>query len=259
MESFHYLIARLIRPRSHASSLTAGEIPPHPHFTKHLHEFEDLIGYRIRSKDLFIRALLHRSYLQQRQHVTKSNERMEFLGDSILNLIVAESLYHRYPKAEEGDLTKMRSRLVNRKALAAYARTIRLSEFILASPSAASGLGKGESTIAADTFEALIAAIYLDGGFHAAERFIEKRILGSMRSGDRATLDDNYKSMLLEYAQARGLGIPRYAILKEEGPDHDRTFTVEVSLSNGRKGMGTGKNKKEAEQAAAERALKNLT
>jgi len=259
MVSFRHLMARLVRPGRRADAPLTGEIPPHPHFKEHLHEFEDLIGYRIRQKDLFIRALLHRSYLQQRQRAADSNERMEFLGDSILNLIVAESLYHRYPEAEEGELTKMRSRLVNRKALAAYARSIRLADFVLASPSAASGLGKGENTIAADSFEALIAAIYLDGGFHAARQFIERRVLGAVKGGDRATVDDNYKSILLEYAQARGLGIPRYSILKQEGPDHDRTFTIEVSLSNGRRGMGTGKNKKEAEQAAAEKALKNLS
>jgi ribonuclease-3 len=153
----------------------------------------------------------------------------------------------------------MRSRLVNRRALAAYAKAIGLSDFILTSPSAANSLGKGHDTITADTFEAVIAAMYLDGGFAAARGFVERRVLSALKTGAVGTVDDNYKSMLLEYAQAKGLGVPRYAIVKEEGPDHDRTFTVEVLLSNERKGRGTGKNKKEAEQAAAEQALERLT
>ena len=224
-----------------------------------LRELERRIGYRIRTSELFVRALLHRSYLQRRHHAGTSNERMEFLGDSILNLIVGEYLYGQYPRAEEGDLTKMRSRLVNRKALAAYARAIGLADFILTSPSASSGPGKGLDTIAADTFEAIIAAIYLDGGFEAARRFVQNRVLSAVKSGDVVTADENYKSMLLEYAQANGLGIPRYTIVQEEGPDHDRTFTVEVTLPNGRRGRGAGKNKKEAEQAAASRVLQQMT
>ncbi|MEW6509547.1 MAG: ribonuclease III [Bacteroidota bacterium] len=242
------------RPPAHG----AADAPHHPRFREHLHEFEHLIGYRVRTPDLFARALVHRSSLQQRHHPTASNERLEFLGDSVLNLIVGEYLYQRYPRAEEGELTKVRSRLVNRKALAAYGKAIRLADFILTSPSAAGSLGKGHDTITADCFEAVIAAIYLDGGYDAARGFVERRVLSALKSGEVVTSDENYKSMLLEYAQAHGLGIPRYAIVKEEGPDHDRTFTVEVLLSNQKRGTGRGKNKKEAEQAAAERALGHL-
>jgi ribonuclease-3 len=220
-----------------------------------LREFQRLIGHQVRNEDLFVQALLHRSFLTRVQRPIRSNERLEFLGDSILNLIVAEYLFHHYPEAEEGELTKVRSRLVNRKALAAYAKDIRLANFILMSPSAAQALGKGSDTIIADTYEAVIAAIYLDGGYEAARRFVEHQLLAALKSGAVLTLDDNYKSMLLEYAQSRSLGIPRYVIVKEDGPDHDRTFTVEVLLNNERKGCGTGKNKKEAEQSAARRTL----
>ena len=219
---------------------------------------EETLGYRFRRPELLEEALTHKSYAFEKGE-RRHNERMEFLGDSILNLIVGEYLYNHYPRAEEGDLTKMRSRLVNRKALAAYAKAIGLADFILTSPSASSGLGKGQDTIAADTFEAIIAAIYLDGGFDEARRFVERRVLSAVKSGAVLTADDNYKSMLLEYAQANGLGIPRYTIVLEEGPDHDRTFTVEVSLTDGRRGRGKGKNKKEAEQAAAARALEHLS
>ena len=256
MEQLRRLIARLFRR-------TDRPLPPpgdetHLLVTERLRELERRIDYHVQDKDHFVRALLHRSYLQHKRHPGSSNERMEFLGDSILNLIVGEYLYHHYPRAEEGDLTKMRSRLVNRKALAAYAKAIGLADFILTSPSASSGLGKGQDTIAADSFEAVIAAIYLDGGFDAARQFVERRVLSAVKSGAVITADDNYKSMLLEYAQANGLGIPRYTIVHEEGPDHDRTFTVEVSLSDGRRGRGKGKNKKEAEQAAAARAIEHL-
>jgi ribonuclease-3 len=257
MEQLRQFIARLFRRPDRPAPVSGDDT--HALIRERLREFERRIEYRVREKDHFVRALLHRSYLQHRHHAGSSNERMEFLGDSILNLIVGEYLYNHYPLAEEGDLTKMRSRLVNRKALAAYAKAIGLADFILTSPSASSGLGKGQDTIAADTFEAVIAAIYMDGGIDAARRFVERRVLSALKSGAVVTKDDNYKSMLLEYAQANGLGIPRYTIVLEEGPDHDRTFTVEVSLSDGRRGRGRGKNKKEAEQAAAARALEHLS
>jgi ribonuclease-3 len=221
-------------------------------------KFQRLIGTPIRNQDVFVQALLHRSFLTRVQRPIRSNERLEFLGDSILNLIVAEYLYHHYPDAEEGELTKVRSRLVNRKALAAYAKDIRLSDFILMSSSAAQSVGKGGDTILADTYEAVIAAVYLDGGYDAARRFVERQLLAAVRAGSVITADENYKSMLLEYAQSHGLGTPRYTITREEGPDHDRTFTVNVLLNNEPKGSGSGKNKKEAEQAAASRALETL-
>jgi ribonuclease-3 len=231
--------------------------PPSPQ-EERLLRFQKLIGYQILNHDLFLQALLHRSFLQRGQYASRSNERLEFLGDSILNLIVAEYLYRQFPNAEEGELTKIRARLVNRKALAAYGKSIHLSDFISMSPSAKQSVGKGHATITADTYEAVIAAIYLDGGFEAARKFVEQQVLAALKKGSVATDDENYKSMLLEYAQSRGLGVPRYSIVHEEGPDHDRTFTVDVILSNERKGSGSGKNKKEAEQAAASKALEHL-
>jgi ribonuclease-3 len=245
------LIARLL-----GRSIT--RIPAPSSHEERLKRFEKLLGYQIRNHELFLQALLHRSFLQRGQYASRSNERLEFLGDSILNLIVAEYLYHQFPNAEEGELTKIRARLVNRKALAAYGKAIHLSDFISMSPSAKQSVGKGYATITADTYEAVIAAIYLDGGFEAARTFVEQQVLTALRRGSVATDDENYKSMLLEYAQSRGIGVPRYTIVHEEGPDHDRTFTVDVVLGNERKGSGSGKNKKEAEQAAASKALEHL-
>jgi ribonuclease-3 len=216
------------------------------------------LDYPIRNKGVFIQALQHRSYHQRSQHPARSNERLEFLGDSILNLIVGEHLFHRYPAAQEGELTKLRSRLVNKKALSAYAQRLRLAEYILMSPSAAQAGGKGRETIAADTFEAIVAAIYIDGGYDAARTFVHRQFVGAVEQGLVATHDQNFKSKLLEYAQSHGLGVPRYALVNQEGPDHDRTFTVDVVLGGIRRGTGSGKNKKEAEQAAAFQAMQKF-
>ncbi|MDH4069735.1 MAG: ribonuclease III [Ignavibacteria bacterium] len=226
---------------------------------ENLRNFEQRIRHSIRNEDVFVQALLHRSFLQRMSHVGPSNERLEFLGDSILNLIVAEYLFHHFPESEEGDLTKLRSRLVNRKALAAYGKELGLFDFILLSDSAAHAGAKGSETIIADTYEAVVAAIYLDGGFEAAQTFVQRQVLAAVKQGTVSTDDENYKSRLLEFSQARGLGTPRYTTVREEGPDHDRTFTVEVFLSNQRQGSGSGKNKKEAEQAAAGEALDHLS
>ena len=218
--------------------------------------FESVLQHRIRAKDLFLQALLHRSYLQFTEtHRLRSNERLEFLGDSILNMVVAERLYSLYPEAEEGNLTIMRARLVNRKALVCYAKKIHLRDFLLLSNSASQTAEKGADTILADAYEAVIGAVYLDGGLEEARRFVERQLNSVMKEGILHEADENYKSALLEYAQANGKPLPRYTIMKEEGPDHDRTFTVEVSVGDGASGVGSGKNKKEAEQAAAENAL----
>ncbi len=224
-----------------------------------LHRLESALGFSIRNPALFAEALVHRSYLQKLPSGAHSNERLEFLGDAVLSLIVAEYLHGRFPNAEEGELTKTRSRLVNRKALAAYGKALQISEFMLLSSSAAQSVDKGSDAIVSDTVEAIIAATYLDAGFATARRFVLRLVTDALTHRAIVITDDNYKSLLLEYAQSRGLGIPRYMIVNEEGPDHDRVFTVDVLLANNRLGSGSGKNKKNAEQAAAAEALQLLT
>ena len=220
--------------------------------------FVKLLGYRPKNWALFFESLLHRSYLQYLAPQTKSNERLEFLGDAILNFLVAEYLYRLYPTMEEGDLTKIRSRLVNRKTLAQRAKDLRLSEYMLLSSSALQSIDGGSDSILADAFEAVIGALYLDGGLPAAQDFVTHALLSHTGMLSTALTDDNYKSALLEYAQARSLGVPHYAILREDGPDHDRRFTVEVSLGPETLGAGTGRSKKDAEQAAAAKALERI-
>ena len=222
-------------------------------------KLERVLKYRIRSQPLFAEALSHRSYLQHAGRESGlSNERLEFLGDAVLNLVVAEYLYRHHTGSQEGDLTKMRSRLVNRKALSIFAREMKLSDFILLSPSAALTATKGMETILSDAYVAIIGAIYIDGGFHSAKKFIEETVVAALISGIVRTEDENFKSQLLEHAQAEGLGAPRYITINEEGPDHDRTFTIEVFIGNTSYGIGSGKNKKDAEQIAAEKALQQL-
>jgi len=219
--------------------------------------FERMIGWRPKNWRLFIEALLHRSYTPQLDQTWKSNERLEFLGDAVLNFIVAEYLHTEHPGMEEGDLTKLRSRLVNRRILAQQARALHLSDFLLLSSSAAQSIDHGSESILSDAFEAIIGAMYLDAGLEGARKFVHRSLLGS-KTLESALTDDNYKSALLEYAQAAGSGIPRYVIVREEGPDHDRRFTIEVYIGTDMCGVGNGKSKKEAEQAAASQALDRI-
>ncbi|MGE5316275.1 MAG: ribonuclease III [Acidobacteriota bacterium] len=219
---------------------------------------EATLQHRIRNRNYFAQALVHRSYLATAEKLPcESNERLEFLGDAVLGVVVADYLYRAYPRGSEGELTVLRSRLVNRKALAYYARELNLWQYLLLNLNPMHAGDKGSDTILADAFEAIVAALYLDGGLEAARAFIHRRVDAALAEG---FLDEraNFKSALLERTQAQGNGIPRYTLIKEEGPDHDRTFTIQVLVQNIPLGTGVGKNKKEAEQAAAEQALQAL-
>lgn len=219
-------------------------------------ELEQKIGYTIKHRAYFLQAVTHRSYLQFAQYPTlKSNERLEFLGDSILNLVIAEYLYGEFESLPEGELTKLRSRLVSGAALVQHARDIDLEKFLLLSTSADAALKRGSSTLLADAYEAVIAAIYLDGGMTAARDFIYRHIITHTRRDELMLSDKNYKSMLLEFVQSKKLSSPRYVTVSEDGPNHARTFSVDVIVSGTRHGSGRGRSKKEAEQNAAREAL----
>ncbi len=222
-------------------------------------QFEAMLCYRIRSKDYFVHALIHRSFLStDTASEYQSNERLEFLGDAVLDFVVGEYLYEQFPQKEEGELTVLRSKLVNRKALVYFGKMIDLRRFILTNTTANGVAEKGYDTIIADAYEAIIAALYLDGGINEAKKFILRQLIPAVATGFLSETDKNYKSELLELAQAMGKGIPRYATVKEVGPDHDRTFTIEVFVGNESHGTGSGKNKKEAEQNAAQGAVEKL-
>jgi ribonuclease-3 len=221
-------------------------------------ELEQLLGVDIHMPSLYEQALTHRSYLQvvnSPDH--RSNERLEFLGDAILGMVTAEYLFYNNREVLEGELTKMRSWIVNKKSLAICARAIKLDDFLFLSYSASQSLQRGNDSMLADALEAIIAAIYLDRGFDDVRRFIVEKLLPIMVQ-ESLVHDTNYKSLLLETVQAKGQLAPRYVVTREEGPDHEKHFTVDVIVDDAVIGSGSGRNKKDAEQAAAEAGLEFL-
>jgi len=221
-------------------------------------ELEELIGFNIKNRSYFIQALMHRSFLEQNTEFKVSNERLEFLGDSVLSLTVAEYLFEMFPEKDEGFLTKVRAKLVNRIALADAAEEINLLDFLLVSKNLSNNFKNGSRTVIADALEALIGAIYLDNGLTAAKEFIEKVIIDPNSKDGEYLIDENFKSQLLEYAQGNHMDNPIYTVVKEEGPQHNRIFTIKVSIHDVEYGRGKGRNKKSAEQSAAHAALQKI-
>jgi len=225
-------------------------------------KFQSTIHHKIIDKNYFITALTHRSFLKIKKETQSfnfiSNERLEFLGDAVLDLIVAEFLYRNFPLNEEGDLTKFRSILVNKRFLAERAKTIKLQDFLLASNTALKTIDQGYDAILADAYEALIGAIFLDSGYENAKKFLNVEIFSKLDIKWLNQFDENFKSRFLEYAQAHTDYIPEYRVINEEGPEHHKLFTVEVHLANHCLGIGKGKSKKQAEQESAKNALQNL-
>ncbi len=225
-------------------------------------KFQSTIHYKIIDKNYFITALTHRSFLKIRKDPAAphliSNERLEFLGDAVLDLIVAEFLYRNFPLNEEGDLTKFRSILVNKRFLAERAKNLRIQDYLLASNTALKSIDQGYDAILADAYEALIGAIFLDSGYENSKKFLNQEIFSKLDVKWLNQFDENFKSRFLEYAQAHTDFIPDYRVINEEGPEHHKLFTVEVHLANHCLGIGKGKSKKQAEQEAAKNALQNL-
>lgn len=224
-----------------------------------LERFQQHLEFRFQDPHLLQQALTHRSWLGANgSDLNTSNERMEFLGDSVLELVVNEYLYGRYPDLQEGDLTRMKSLLVSRSILSGQARAMSLGSFLFLSDAERDSGGCERASILADAFEAVIGALYLDGGLVAARGFVEERLLVAAD----ALLDDgqftNYKSLLQELVQAQFKTYPRYRVSAQSGPDHRKLFTVEVTVRGKKLGEGHGSNKKKAEQSAACDALDNL-
>jgi len=208
---------------------------------------------------VYRRALTHRSLLRMPGvEGQASNERLEFLGDALLDLIIAELLYHRFAERDEGFLTRLRAKLVSGKALATYARRIDLGVYVRMSENAARGEGRDNPSILADAFEALVGALYLDQGYEAARRFVRDEVLAGLDLREIAAHEENFKSRLLEAMQAEGRPQPTYRVVEEEGPSHDKTFTVEALVDDTPYGRGRASSKKQAEQEAAREALGEL-
>ncbi|MCB0833275.1 MAG: ribonuclease III [Bacteroidetes bacterium] len=224
-----------------------------------LKTLEQDLGIRIHDPRIFVQALKHRSYLSVfNESRMASYERMEFLGDLVLSLVTGDYLYTKFTVQEEGDLTKNKSALVNKKILASKAEALRLGGFILMSEGEERSGGRQRASILSDVLESIIGAIYLDSGFHEARRFILRSVLNNV---DGILSDEqhfNYKGELLEWAQARDLGMPVYTVLQEVGPEHNKEFTIQVSIRQQLYGIGKGPSKKEAEQLAAKSTLKEI-
>jgi ribonuclease-3 len=215
------------------------------------------IGIAFHDTSLLQRALTHRSFLGGEGAAAgpDSNERLEFLGDAVLELAVIEHLYHRFPDDREGDLTQKKSLLVSRSVLADRAEALDLGSYVLLSPAERDSGGGERRSILADAFEAVLGAVYCDQGFATARRCVERWLL---QEADRILQDtekQNFKSILQEQIQAEFRVHPRYRVTDEKGPDHDKRFTVEVVVAGQVLGAGAGSNKKEAEQQAARAAL----
>ncbi len=225
-----------------------------------IQQLESILGYRFKRKSHLIAALAHKSYLRSRlpKEVQSSNERLEFLGDSVLGLVVSEFLYNKYPHKPEGELTKMKAILVNEATLSRKAKEFKLGEYLLLSPEEERSGGRQRDSILADACEAIIAAAYIDGGIKASQRVVRRLILDRHQETTTDKSQHNYKGELLEFLQGKGLGMPRYEVEVAEGPDHKKTFTIAAFALGMKFGYGKGRNKKEAEQAAAKMALDKL-
>jgi ribonuclease-3 len=221
-----------------------------------LEALQDRLGYHFTSRQLLLDALTHRSYAYEHAGPgVVSNERLEFLGDAVLQLVSSDLLFRRYPQAPEGELTSLRAALVRGSTLAEFARGLELGGCLRLGRGEEANAGRERMPINAAAFEALLGAMYLDGGMEAARRFVVPLLVASMERlhGGKRIKDD--KSRLQELAQARLSVTPRYRVVEESGPSHERTFVVEVLLGDTVAARGEGRSKRQAEQVAAQRAL----
>jgi len=217
-----------------------------------LNKAQKALGYKFKDQKLLLKALTHKSYAAE-TGTDQFNERMEFLGDSILSAVAADFLFNKYPDNDEGRLSQIKSQIVSSQHLARWAKKIKLGDFLYISNGEELNGARSRINLLADTFEAVIAAIYIDSGFEAAGKFIS----GFLSLQRRVIITDS-KSKLQELVQSKYQTLPEYKVLNESGPDHDKTFEIGVYLKKKQLGAGIGRCKKDAEQAAAKKALKTI-
>jgi len=216
-------------------------------------EFENRIGYTFKNKKLLLEALAHSSFANETR-VCESNERLEFLGDSVLSIMVSEYLFKHYRHLPEGELTKIRASLVCEKALFEFSKKIDLGKYILLGKGEENTGGRNRPSIVSDAFEAVIAAVYLDGGSEEVRKYVLGFLPENIETNGGKALHD-YKTLLQEIIQRNPEEKVEYILADQYGPDHDRRFVVEVCMNNNVIGKGEGRSKKQAEQAAAKEAL----
>lgn len=224
-----------------------------------MHDFSKLekkLKLKFKNKDLLIQAFIHRSYLNENpQSKLHHNERLEFLGDAVLELVVTEYLFEKYPKKSEGELTNWRASLVNAKMLLKLGQNLGFNNFLLLSKGEAKELGKARQYILANTFEAFIGSLYLDSGYDTCKRFIKKHLIKELPHIIKERLFEDAKSLFQEQSQ-EVVGItPTYKVLREWGPDHVKHFVIGVFLQKELVAEGEGSSKQEAEESAAKKAL----
>lgn len=227
------------------------------HFFEHIEQIETKIGYRFANKQLLLLAFTHRSFINENRTVTEHNERLEFLGDSVLGLMSSDYLYRTLVKVPEGELSSLRAKLVESSSCIAYIEKLDLGKYLLLGKGEKTNDGRGRDSILSDLFEAIIGAIYLDSGLEAAQQFF----LGQFHSEIEAivkTPQKNSKALLQDYCQKKFQRPPTYKVIEESGPEHSKTFCVAVSIQSTPLAQGKGASKKQAQQAAAAQALNYL-
>lgn len=235
------------------------KVPAHFCSKRALNKLQDKLEYRFKKLELLGEALSHRSYTQTASNAPfQSYERLEFLGDSVLGMVVAEALFKKFDRMGEGELTKTKANLVNVHTLSKISHEITLNKYVRLSDEEEKAGGRERNSIIADCLEAVIGAIFLDGGIRAVRKFIRTHFLSRMSQIINDKSLRNYKGELLELIQSKTSQSPHYDVIKTEGPDHKKKFTVAVYLGSRKLGTGKGLNKKEAEQHAADQALKKL-
>lgn len=228
-----------------------------------LDQFQRTLGHSFRKPDLLREALTHKSYLNEMRvsekgRAAQDNERLEFLGDAVLDLAISESLIALYPLSTEGDLSKMKARIVSEVTLARVAKRLGIGEFLLLGRGEERTRGREKPSLLADALEAVIAAVYLDGGFETARAVLLKIFEEEVHRPDPHQDDIDYKTELQECCQREFDVLPTYRVLRESGPDHQKLFEVKLTIKEQLFGIGRGRSKKEAEQQAARQALEKL-
>lgn len=226
---------------------------------KKLEELEKRVGYTFKNKTLLETALIHRSYGNENwRYKNINNEKLELLGDAVLDLVVTEFIYNLYPAANEGDLAKLKSMVVSEPVLARISKDLGIGEFLLLSKGEEMTGGRVRNSILGDVFEALLGAIYLDSSFEESKKYAMKHMEYWIKNVDNNEEILDFKTILQEYSQKEYKTVPTYEVHSESGPDHLKTFEIVVRIGDGVTGRGVGKNKKNAEQAAAKDLAKRL-
>jgi ribonuclease-3 len=224
------------------------------HLLQHISTIETKIGYIFKDRSLLTLAFVHRSFINENRLITHHNERLEFLGDAVLGMLISDYLYRYLPSTAEGELSYLRSRLVEASSCVSYVQSLDIAPYVLLGKGERMNDGRGRESILADLFEAIIGAIYLDGGLEAAKNFLFCNFTPQIETILKTPLR-NWKAILQDYCQKKYQQTPIYQVLQASGPDHSKVFEISVQIKQQELGRGVGASKKEAQQAAAADAL----